>query len=273
MQSNKAVLVTGAAGGMGSAAVRRLADAGYTVFAADVCDIEPEENIIPVKMDVTSEQSVCAARDLIAERTEGLYAVVHLAGAYTMNSFVEIEEKALERIFDINLMGVYRVNKAFLPLLKSGGGRIVIVTSELAPLDPLPFNGIYSVSKTALDSYAHALAMELNLIGVRVVTLRPGAFGEGMPKASLREMERMRASSRLYPDVADRFKSVMLAEIGTAKDPSVFAKKLVNIIEKKRPAYRYSFNNSLKLKLFSALPAAVQAGLLKRLLAPRGTGR
>lgn len=265
--SNKRyVLITGAAGGMGAACVRELARRGFEVVASDFSAGGIPDCALPLTMDVTSEASVADALERISAITGSLYAIVHLAGVYTMDSFVEIEESQLNNMLQVNLMGVYRVNKAFLPLVRSGGGRIVIVTSELAPLDPLPFNGIYSMTKTALDSYAHSLALELDLIGVRVVTLRPGAFGDGMPKASLRAMERMQASSKLFSGNAERFRKVMMGEIGSSRDPEEFARWLVKILQKKKPAFEYAVNNSVKLKLFSALPTSLQAFALRLLL-------
>lgn len=263
------VLVTGAGGCLGQAAVNALEKAGFCVYAADIGNIAPRQDVIPVMMDVTSGKSVAEAAEFVRASAGKLFAIVHLAGVYTMDSFVEIEEAELTMMLRVNLLGAYRVNKAFLPLLAADGKkppRILIVTSELAVLDPLPFNGIYSVTKTALDSYAHALAMELNLKGIRVVTLRPGAFGDGMPKASIRAMERMQKTSKLYPDVASKFKSIMLGEIGTSKDPAVFGEWLSKILQKRLPKFGYQIHNSLKLKLFSALPPCLQAWLLKKLL-------
>ncbi len=268
--NEKYVLVTGACGGLGAAAASELARRGFKVIAADIAEPKAGEGILPLVMDVSDEASVEAAAKAVAQITPKLYAVLHLAGVYTMDSFVEIDESGLSQMLAVNLMGVYRVNKAFLPLLLAARGnalpRIAVVTSELAPLDPLPFNGIYSMTKTALESYAHSLALELELVGIRVVTLRPGAFGSGMPQASLREMERMSRTTKLYPKVTARFRSIMLGEIGSAKDPAVFAEWVAGILQKKRPRLLYAKNNSLKLKLFSALPFPWQAALLKKLL-------
>ena len=87
-------------------------------------------------------------------------------------------EDKFVRIFNINLFGIYRVNKAFVPLL-SPASRIVIVSSELAPLNPLPFNGIYTVTKAAVEKYAYSLRMELQLLGHSVSVIRlPGCVTE-----------------------------------------------------------------------------------------------
>lgn len=110
---------------------------------------------------------VGAAFKCIKEEAESLTAILHFSGVYGLNSLVEIPEDEFVRIFDSNLFGVYRINRFFLPLLEPKG-RIIITTSELAPLDPLPFTGMYGITKTALESYAYALRMELQLLGYRV---------------------------------------------------------------------------------------------------------
>lgn len=269
LSNKKYVLVTGACGGMGSAVIRELAAKGYLPIAADLNVSSAPEGAIPLEMDVTSAQSVAEAAQKLSGATDSLFAVIHLAGVYTMDSFIEISEPELERMLQVNLMGVYRVNRAFLPFIQRGNGRIAIVTSELAPLDPLPFNGIYSMTKTALASYAHSLTAELNLLGIPVVTLRPGAFGEGMPRAAVRSMQRMEEKSKLYPGAAKRFKDIVISETGAAKDPAVFAKWAVRITGKKRLRPEYAINNSFKLRFFSALPKRAQLWLLKKLLCGR----
>ena len=102
-----------------------------------------------------------------------------------------------------------------------------------------------------------------------MITLRPGAFGDGMPRASVKAMERMQASSRLFPGVAERFKNIVLRETGAARDPAEFARRLTRILQKKKLAFEYRLNNSLKLRLFSALPTRAQAFFLRLLLKDR----
>jgi NAD(P)-dependent dehydrogenase (short-subunit alcohol dehydrogenase family) len=144
------VLVTGAGGGMGRKIAELLAENGYFVFALDRKKAEAGENIMPVEADVTDEESVRAAFCKVSEFTRELSAIVHFVGIYTLDSLMEMENESFERIFRVNTIGAHLVNRAFLPLLKSGS-RIIITTSELAPLDPLPFTGIYAVTKSALD--------------------------------------------------------------------------------------------------------------------------
>ena len=149
----KYILITGAYGGMGYPTVKLLASKGFTVFALDKKVKEREENILPIEVDVTDAESIKRAFDQVKSVTDELFAIVHFAGIYTLNSLIEIPDEEFERIFKINVFGAFYVNKIFKPLLKEGG-RVVMTTSELAPLDPLPFTGLYAVTKGALDKYA-----------------------------------------------------------------------------------------------------------------------
>lgn len=262
----KQILVTGGAGGLGCAAAEYLASRGCRVFACDISEAEPKGNIMPVRMDVRDKLSVEAAFEQIAAQTDRLDAVIHLAGLYMMDSFIEISEERLERIMDVNLMGVYRVNKAFLPLLMKGGGRIIVTTSELAGQKPLPFTGIYALTKTALQCYVDSLRLELALLGVPVVELRPGAFRTRLTQEPSFELERLQQSTKLYGGGLKRIKPLMDGRIGKAREPEELAKLIYRIVTVRRPRLRYSMNASLSLKLFSAAPRKLQLFALKRLL-------
>ena len=148
------VLVTGAYGGMGRKTVELLNAQGFCVFALDRAVGDPEPGVIPLKADLTNEASVQAALDQVRAVTDSLFAIVHFAGIYLLDSLVEIDSAQFRQAFQVNLLSAFLVNRLFLPLLHRGS-RIIITTSELAPLDPLPFTGVYAVTKAALDRYAY----------------------------------------------------------------------------------------------------------------------
>ena len=135
--------------------------------------------------------------------TDRLFAVIHFAGIYMLDSLAEMDSADFRRIFDINVQGAFLVNKAFIPFLGSGS-RIIITTSELAPLDPLPFTGIYAVTKAALDKYAYSLRMELQLLGITVSVIRAGAVKTGMLGASTDALDRFTASLTAWKQNASR---------------------------------------------------------------------
>jgi len=261
----KDILITGAYGGMGKAAVTALSRHGFRVFALDLKVGESGENIIPVKADITSEESVSAAFAAVKQYTDSLHAVIHFAGIYMLDSLVEIDSAGFRRIFDVNLYGAYLVNRVFMPMLKEGS-RIIITTSELAPLYPLPFTGIYAVSKTALDRYAYSLRMELQLLGIQVSVLRAGAVDTGMLGVSTDALEKFCNKTSLYTCNADRFAKIVNSVEARNIPPEKIAEKVIHILTRKRPSFAYSINRNPLLILLGILPSGIQTAVIRRLL-------
>ena len=261
----KSVLITGAYGGMGSSTVKLFRDRGYRVFALDHKVGAPEENVIPIQADITSEEAVTDAYKKVAEMTDGLFAIIHFVGIYMLDSLVEIEDEAFRRIFDVNLRGAVLVNKIFLPLLKTGS-RILITTSELATLDPLPFTGIYAVTKAALDKYAYSLRMELQLLGIDVSVLRAGAVDTGMLDVSMTALDRFCAKTKLYSCNSKKFKEIVVGVESKSVPASKIAEKSYKIVSKKKPRFAYSVNRNFLLCLLNALPKEIQLFAIRKIL-------
>ena len=261
----KYVLVTGAYGGMGKRAVENFRAQGYKVFALDKQVGEAQDGVIPVQADVTDEQSLLQALELVRQTSDELYAIVHFAGIYMLDSLVELKSEAFERIFKINLFGVFCVNKVFLPLLQKGS-KILITTSELAPLDPLPFTGIYAVSKSALDKYAYSLRMELQLLGIDVCVLRAGAVQTDMLGVSTKALKTFCENTKLYTCNAKRFKDIVERVEARCIPPEKLAKKAGKIVRKKRVKFAYTINRNSLLLLLNVLPKRFQFWVIKRIL-------
>ena len=254
----KTVLITGAGGGMGQAAVQELKCRGYRVLALDIKPIAAEENVIPVCADITSNESILSAFEQVKAVTDHLDAIVHFAGIYMLDSLAEMEKNEFSRIFDINFQGVFLINRTFLPLLNRGS-RIVITTSELAPLDPLPFTGIYAVTKAALDKYAYSLAMELQLLGIRVSVLRAGAVQTAA-------LDRFCQNTKLYTCNARRFKNIVERVEARHIPPEKIAAKTRKILEKRNPRFAYHINRNPLLILLNILPKRLQLFIIRQIL-------
>lgn len=259
------ILITGAYGGMGRATARAMRDKGFRVFALDRAVGAAEADILPIEADITDETSVENAFRQISEQTDALFAVIHFAGIYMLDSLVEMDSAEFERIFRINLGGAFLVNKAFLPLLKPGA-RILMTTSELAPLDPLPFTGIYAVTKSALDKYAYSLRMELQLKGIEVSVLRAGAVTTGMLGVSTDALDRFCQKTALYPCNADRFKRIVDRVEARSVEPTRIAEKVICILNRRKPRFAYSINRNPLLLMLNALPKGMQLWVIKQVL-------
>ena len=261
----KDVLVTGAYGGMGRATVRELVGRGFRVFALDRKVGEPEDGVIPVCADITDEGEVARAVATVSQHTDSLYAVMHFAGIYMLDSLVEMSAESFRRIMDVNLYGAFLVNRAVMPLL-GRGSRILITTSELADLDPLPFTGIYAISKAALDKYAYSLAMELQLLGISVSVLRAGAVDTGMLGASTAALDRFCEGTGLYACNADRFKRIVDRVEARCVKPECLAGKAAKIVTKKKPKFAYKINRNPLLLMLNILPKRLQLFAIRTVL-------
>ncbi len=261
----RAVLITGAYGGMGRAAVKLMRERGFLVFALDRTVGEAEDGVVPIRADVTSEEELRAAFETVRAHTERLYAIVHFSGIYMLDSLVEMEDEAFCRIFNVNLRGAYLVNKIFLPLL-ARGSRILITTSELAPLAPLPFTGIYAVTKSALDDYAYSLGMELQLLGIRVSVLRAGAVSTNMLGVSTDALSRFCGKTERYVCNAERFRQIVDRVEAKSIPAEALAERVGRILDKKNPSFAYSINRNPLLRLLNALPRRTQMWIIATIL-------
>jgi NAD(P)-dependent dehydrogenase (short-subunit alcohol dehydrogenase family) len=152
-----------------------------------------------------------------------------------------------------------------LTLLKQGG-RVVITTSELAPLDPLPFTGLYAVTKGALDKYAYSLRMELQLLDVSVSVLRAGAVSTGMLGVSTTALDRFCEKTTTYQCNAKRFKKIVNGVEAKCVAPEKIAGKVSKILSKKKPKFVYTVNRNKLLLLLNALPKGIQCAVIKKIL-------
>ena len=249
----KSILLIGAGGGMGKACAKLFSEQGYHVFGMDHPGASVPDNVVPLYADVTDSEQIAAAYKKAGEQTDSLDTIVYLAGIYEADSLVEIDEARMRRIFEINVFGAYRTVRAFLPLLHRGS-RVVLVTSELAALDPLPFTGLYGITKSTLDRYAFSLAMELQLLGISVSVIRSGAVETPLLGGSVDSIQSFTKRTTHYPDVAAKFLRVTNAVEAKAVSPMRVAQKISKALAAKRPRFAYSLNRNPLLILYGVLP-------------------
>lgn len=176
----KAILVTGASSGIGLNIAETLAAKGYFVYAgarkqADMDRLNKIPNIQSVRLDVTKQEEIDAAVETVRAGGKGLYGLVNNAGIVVAGPLTEIEEDELNWIFNVNVVGVFRVTKAFAPLIIESKGRISNISSISGVLSGM-FWGPYGMSKHALEAYTDALAEEMALFGVQVSAVNPGNY-------------------------------------------------------------------------------------------------
>ena len=178
--TNRSVLVTGGAGGLGTAVVQAFLDAGWRVVAP----IRPNSTgklpggAVAVEADLSAPADVRAAVDVAAgEPTAPLRAVVNLVGAYGGGKLVhETPIEDFEALLSANLRPTYLVTSAALPHLVAAGGGSVVSVSSRAAVAPFPGAAGYIAAKAAVLAFANAVAVEYKDQGVRSNTVLPSVI-------------------------------------------------------------------------------------------------
>lgn len=180
MQRPKVVLISGASSGIGKAAAVEMRGRGWRVFATVrhrddlVALMQIGRGLIePLLMDVTDEKTVVAAVETVRQRAGRLDALVNNAGIAIAGPLETISTDELRDLFEVNVLGLHRVTRAALPMLRAAKGRIVNVSS-VSGLSVIPFNGGYAASKHAVEAMTDALRLEL-WGTVKVIAIEPGA--------------------------------------------------------------------------------------------------
>lgn len=262
----KNVLITGVASGIGYALAKKYSENKFLVYGIDIVRTKPNiDNLNYYSCDITSETDLLNILNEFKNKDVVFDLIINVAGIHKMASLVETDYKKIKSVIDVNLLGTMLVNKTFHPLLNKKG-RIVIITSEVASFDPLPFNSLYSISKIALDAYAQGLRQELNLLNQKVITIRPGAVETPLSNGSSIDTKNLADDTVLYKNEAKHFLSLVERFTGKKISPSILAKKIYKITLKKRPKYIYKIHQNLGLFLLSILPKRLQCFIVKLLL-------
>lgn len=259
----KVVLITGASSGIGLETANLLCKNGFTVYAASR---HPQESslvensdgkIIPLAMDVTSLDSVKKASENIKE----LGIIIHCAGFGISGSAEMTPLDRAKAQMETNYFGVLNVNSVFLPLLRKNAKSLVLITSSVAGLVPIPYQSHYSSSKYALEAYAGALRMEASPFGVRVCLVEPGDTKTGFTKA--RTSDEPLYSP--YYTFCEKAVEQMAKDETNGKSASSVAKVFLKQIKKKNPPVRCAVGFDYKALAFLAkiLPARLILWILK----------
>ncbi len=182
---SKKVLITGANGGFGRLAVNSLLKNGHKVAAAmrgvNGKNAEASKEIEAagasvVEIDVTDDASVENGVADAIEKLGGLDVVVNNAGVGVSGMQEHFTTDDWHKLFDVNVYGVQRVNRATIPHLRNqGSGKIIYISSLLGRMT-LPFYGPYNASKWALEAMAENYRIELSGFGIENYIVEPGGF-------------------------------------------------------------------------------------------------
>jgi NAD(P)-dependent dehydrogenase (short-subunit alcohol dehydrogenase family) len=226
------IVITGCSTGFGFQAAKMFAARGDKVFATmrnvagknkEAADklIAEGNGIEVVELDVTSDASVDAAVAIILEKGGAPDVVINNAGQMYVGLTEAFTAAELSKQLDINVVGIHRVTRAFLPAMRTQVSGLIINVSSIAGRFGAPFFGVYHASKWAVEGYSQGLRRELARTGVDLVVVEPGPFTTELFGQSPQPKD-ADGRAQSYPAVTqETFEALGKAFEGMFEDPNV----------------------------------------------------
>ncbi|MBQ3814292.1 MAG: SDR family NAD(P)-dependent oxidoreductase [Bacteroidales bacterium] len=256
------VLVTGASSGIGYSSAINLAGKGHKVYAAArrMERMEPlrEYGIVPVSLDVTSEESMQACIDGILAAEGRIDVLVNNAGYGYFGAVENVSMPEARRQLEVNVFGLARLTQLVLPSMrKQGFGRIVNVGSVAGRI-VLPFGGWYHVSKYAVEALSDALRIEVKPFGIDVVLIEPGGIGTEWGNIAADHLEESCAGTPYAASAQKEARLMHFAYSGKyLSGPKVVSHAISRAVNARHPRHRYhpGSGSYFLLWLHALLPA------------------
>lgn len=182
----KIILITGTNSGFGWLTAKSCAALGHKIYgtmratkgrnADKVKELIKQPNIEVLDMELTNEKSVTDAVKTILEKEGRLDVVINNAGVYATGIAETFTADDLEKVMDVDVIGVWRIIKAALPQMRKQGEGLIVNISSVAGRFSFPFQAVYNGAKFAVEGLTEGLHYEVRPLGVDVVMVQPGAF-------------------------------------------------------------------------------------------------
>ncbi|MBX7126389.1 MAG: SDR family oxidoreductase [Cyclobacteriaceae bacterium] len=275
--SQPIVVITGASTGIGLGAARELIRRGYTVYGSvrkvdDGSRLQQELGAAfhPLYFDVTDGVAVGRATAEVSRALGGapLAGLINNAGVAVNGPIEELSIDEIKYNFEVNVFGLLRTTKAFLPLLKAGkkgepAGRILNISSVSGKL-VAPFMGPYSGTKFAVEAFSHAMRREFDRFGIKVVIIGPGPIETPIwNKANLQAFEKS-----VYIDSLRKFFRKFAGDASRRMSLEEFSTRMADIFENPSPRSRYTITKGkfMNFTLPTLLPDNMVDNFFKKLM-------
>jgi len=172
----KVILITGASSGFGEVIAQHLSSSGHLVYGTSRKIEQAGRPYRTLKMDIGDNASIQGAIATIIAEQGHIDVLINNAGLGIAGPLEHVDIRDIEKVFNTNIIGALRTTQAVLPhMRKQGSGRIINISS-IGSENGLPYRGIYSASKAALDRLTEALRLEMAPFGIDACYVQPGGF-------------------------------------------------------------------------------------------------
>ncbi|OUS00754.1 short-chain dehydrogenase/reductase [Flavobacteriales bacterium 33_180_T64] len=260
---SKVVLITGGSSGIGKSIGEFLSQKGFIVYGTSRSpERYPDSKIKLVALDVADVISIENAIKTVVKDAGRLDVVINNAGAGITGPIEEIKNEEIKRNFETNLFGPINVIKAVLPQMRYQNSGLIINITSIAGYMGLPYRGIYSASKGALELITEAFRMEIKDFNIHMTNVAPGDFATNI------------AAGRFHAPVIngspyeEKYRAVLKAidaDVDSGDDPIIVSNMIYKIINTSNPRIHYkvgAFMQKFSIVLKRLLPDKVYEKLL-----------
>jgi NAD(P)-dependent dehydrogenase (short-subunit alcohol dehydrogenase family) len=242
--SGRVALVTGASSGIGEATARRLAQCGYTTYAAarriSRMDSLRDQGIRTVPVDVTDDTSLVALVEQVIAESGRIDVLVNNAGYGSYGALEDVPIAEARRQFDVNIFGMGRLIQLVLPHMRAQHDGYIVNISSVGGKTWEPMGSWYHATKFAVEGLSDSLRAEVAAFGIKVVVIEPGAIRTEWSAISADHLDTISASTA-YRDQAALVSGMLRRGYSrTASDPSVVASAITRAVQRSRPRTRYA---------------------------------
>ena len=260
---NKVVFITGGSSGIGKSIGEFLVEKDFIVYGTSRnADAVENSKFNLITLDVTKPQSIKNAINIVIEKEGRLDVLINNAGMGITGPVEETPTEEMRNVFETNFFGAIDVIKEVLPQMRVQKSGLIINVTSIAGYMGLPFRGIYSATKGALELVTEAIRMEVKAFGIQVTNVAPGDFATNI--ASGRYHTPVFEDSA-YKEIYQRNLDLMNSHVDSGSDPIEMAEAIFKIINKQKPGINYkvgSFMQKFSIVLKKILPGKLYERLL-----------
>ena len=209
---------------------------GHKVYGTYRRDSEQIPGVTYLKADVQDEASLRSAVNSVMDKEGHIDTVISNAGMGIGGPLEFTSTEDAQRQMDVNFMGMVRLLNLVVPIMRKQHHGHIICISSIGGLMGLPYQGMYSASKFAIEGYCEALRLEVRQFGIHVTVINPGDFFTGFTAARSKNLPSEAATA--YPGYSASMASIESDE-RSGLQPDYLARRISRIVRKKRPANRY----------------------------------
>lgn len=259
----KIVVITGASTGLGETIGNHLSTKGFIVYGTSRKIEDQPKSFHTINMDVSSKESIDSAIGKVISKHGHIDVLINNAGLGIASPIETVSISDVQKVFDTNITGIIRTSQSVLPYMRERKSGLIINISSIAAETGLPYRGIYSATKAAMERITEAMRIELFPFNVQVCTVQPGGTKTDINKNRLKVSL---PQGNPYKENFDRTYDLINESVTNGLEPNVFGKLIERIINSSKVKHCYRMGKpieSFSVVLKKFLPSSWYENMVK----------